>query len=42
MMDSSKLPRVRDADKESQYGYVHAVSGPGKFLGVGPGGGGGF
>ncbi|KAK7105577.1 V-type proton ATPase catalytic subunit A-like [Littorina saxatilis] len=28
-MDSSRgLPRVRDAEKESLYGYVHAVSGP--------------
>ncbi|KAK7497085.1 hypothetical protein BaRGS_00011615 [Batillaria attramentaria] len=28
-MDSTKgLPRVRDAEKESLYGYVHAVSGP--------------
>lgn len=27
----SKLPKVRDQDKEEEYGYVHAVSGPGKF-----------
>jgi len=26
----SNLPRVRDVEKESTYGYVHAVSGPGK------------
>ena len=33
-MDSSRnLPKVRDAEKESLYGYVHAVSGPGKLCG---------
>lgn len=26
-----KLPKIQDADKESMFGYVHAVSGPGKF-----------
>lgn len=25
------LPKIRDEDKEASYGYVHAVSGPGKF-----------
>lgn len=28
-----KLPKIQDADKESMFGYVHAVSGPGKFKG---------
>jgi hypothetical protein len=23
------LPKIRDADKESMFGYVYAVSGPG-------------
>lgn len=26
-----KLPKVADADRESQYGYVFGVSGPGMF-----------
>ncbi|XP_022111081.1 V-type proton ATPase catalytic subunit A [Acanthaster planci] len=28
MSQFDKLPKVQDAEKESQYGYVHAVSGP--------------
>lgn len=28
-MDFSKLPKVCDEDKESTFGYVHGVSGPG-------------
>nr|XP_019821116.1 PREDICTED: V-type proton ATPase catalytic subunit A [Bos indicus] len=28
MMDFSKLPKIRDEDKESTFGYVHGVSGP--------------
>ena len=24
--------KIRDAEKESQFGYVYAVSGPGKFV----------
>ena len=30
MMDFSKLPKIRDEDKESIFGYVHGVSGPGE------------
>lgn len=26
------LPKVADVEKESEYGFVYAVSGPGKFL----------
>ena len=25
------LPKVKDEEKESSYGYVHGVSGPGKI-----------
>uniref|UniRef100_A0A3Q2PRF5 H(+)-transporting two-sector ATPase n=1 Tax=Fundulus heteroclitus TaxID=8078 RepID=A0A3Q2PRF5_FUNHE len=28
-MDTSKLPKIRDEERESQFGYVHGVSGPG-------------
>jgi len=32
-MDRTRtLPKVRDMDKESMFGYVYAVSGPGKCL----------
>ena len=31
MSQFNKLPKIRDAEKESQYGYVHAVSGPGEL-----------
>uniref|UniRef100_A0A7D9NJK1 V-type proton ATPase catalytic subunit A n=1 Tax=Xenopus tropicalis TaxID=8364 RepID=A0A7D9NJK1_XENTR len=27
-MDFSKLPKIRDEERESQFGYVHGVSGP--------------
>ncbi|KAM8741599.1 ATPase H+ transporting V1 subunit Aa isoform 1-T2 [Acanthopagrus schlegelii] len=27
-MDTSKLPKIQDEDRESQFGYVHGVSGP--------------
>ncbi|TRY81571.1 hypothetical protein DNTS_012087 [Danionella cerebrum] len=27
-MDFSKLPKIRDEDREGQFGYVHGVSGP--------------
>ncbi|KAI4891670.1 hypothetical protein NFI96_025596 [Prochilodus magdalenae] len=27
-MDFSKLPKIRDAEREGQFGYVHGVSGP--------------
>uniref|UniRef100_A0A8C6PQT9 H(+)-transporting two-sector ATPase n=1 Tax=Nothobranchius furzeri TaxID=105023 RepID=A0A8C6PQT9_NOTFU len=27
-MDLSKLPKIRDEERESQFGYVHGVSGP--------------
>lgn len=30
-MDTSKLPKIQDAERESQFGYVHGVSGPGLF-----------
>ena len=30
-MSSHDLPKVRDAEKESLYGYVYSVSGPGKW-----------
>lgn len=26
------LPKIKDEEKESTFGYVHAVSGPGKIL----------
>ena len=29
-MDFSKLPKILNEDKESAFGYVHGVSGPGK------------
>lgn len=29
-MDFSKLPKIRDEDRESVFGYVHGVSGPGE------------
>lgn len=29
---ASKLPKLQDEERESQYGYVYAVSGPGKLL----------
>lgn len=28
-MDTSKLPKIQDEDRESQFGFVHGVSGPG-------------
>lgn len=28
-MDTSKLPKIQDEERESQFGYVHGVSGPG-------------
>lgn len=28
-MDISKLPKIRDEERESEFGYVHGVSGPG-------------
>lgn len=33
-MADKSLHKVIDADKESEYGYVFGVSGPGKFLRV--------
>ena len=27
---TAKLPKIEDEEKESRYGYVYAVSGPGK------------
>lgn len=30
-MDMSKLPKIRDEERESQFGYVHGVSGPGSL-----------
>ncbi len=29
MVSRDKLPKVADAERESQYGYVFGVSGPG-------------
>jgi len=29
---ASKLPKLEDEEKESNYGYVYAVSGPGMFI----------
>jgi hypothetical protein len=29
MVSRDKLPRVADAEREAQYGYVYGVSGPG-------------
>lgn len=31
-MDTSRLPKIQDAERESQFGYVHGVSGPGRVL----------
>lgn len=31
-MTRDSLPKVDDVEKESEYGYVFSVSGPGKFL----------
>lgn len=31
-MDTSKLPKIRDEERESEFGYVHGVSGPGQCL----------
>ena len=28
-----ELPKIRDEEKESYYGYVHGVSGPGESAG---------
>jgi V-type H+-transporting ATPase subunit A len=28
-MDMSKLAKIRDEERESEFGYVHGVSGPG-------------
>lgn len=28
----SKLPKIRDEERESQFGYVHGVSGPGSLF----------
>ena len=33
-MDTSKLPKIRDEDRESEFGFVHGVSGPGLFNNV--------
>lgn len=30
-MDFSKLPKIRDEDRENVFGYVYGVSGPGKY-----------
>jgi hypothetical protein len=30
MFNRDKLPKISDVDRESQYGYVYGVSGPGK------------
>jgi V-type H+-transporting ATPase subunit A len=27
-MDHSKLPKIRDEEREDKFGYVHSVSGP--------------
>lgn len=29
-MDTSRLPKIQDEERESQFGYVHGVSGPGR------------
>lgn len=31
-MDTSRLPKIQDEDRESQFGYVHGVSGPGLVI----------
>lgn len=31
-MDTSRLPKIQDEERESQFGYVHGVSGPGGGL----------
>lgn len=32
VMSGKELPKVADAEKESQYGYVFGVSGPGEDI----------
>lgn len=29
---AARLPKIQDEEKESKYGYVYAVSGPGKLF----------
>ncbi len=31
----SHLPKIQDEEKESTFGFVHAVSGPGKYKIIG-------
>jgi hypothetical protein len=31
---ASKLPKLEDEEKESNYGYVYAVSGPGMIISI--------
>ena len=31
MQRAQQLPKIRDAEKESLFGYVYAVSGPGEI-----------
>ena len=32
MQNAQKLRKIKNASKESEFGYVFAVSGPGKFV----------
>jgi hypothetical protein len=32
MFNRDKLPKLADAEREAQYGYVFGVSGPGKKI----------
>ena len=36
MQRAQQLPKIRDAEKESMFGYVYAVSGPGKIKTICP------
>lgn len=29
---AAKLPKIQDEERESKYGYVYAVSGPGQYF----------
>lgn len=33
-MDTSKLPKIRDEERESEFGFVHGVSGPGPLYNI--------
>ena len=34
MDNAAKMPKIRDEERESKFGYVFAVSGPGNFSSI--------